>query len=192
MNVFLSDTVGEKPFEEFFTTSETLMYDKFCDLASVKFTSRSDESIKIFKQKIASIDPATQARECYLKSIHEFVPTFKYVNADKFFEFEDVVALFDILVSLIFLLILSPLFLCLIVLLRLTGEGEVFFLQERVGRNGVKFDVIKFATMLKNSPNMGSGTITSKNDQRILPVGHLLRKTKINELHSFLMFYMAI
>ena len=89
---------------------------------------------------------------------------------------------FDILVSLIFLLILSPLFLCLIVLLRLTGEGEVFFLQERVGRNGVKFDVIKFATMLKNSPNMGSGTITSKNDQRILPVGHLLRKTKINEL----------
>ena len=86
VNVFLSDTVGEKPFEEFFTTSEKLMYGKFCDLASVKFTSGvSDESIKIFKQKIASIDPASpQARECYLKSIHEFVPTFKYVNADKF------------------------------------------------------------------------------------------------------------
>jgi lipopolysaccharide/colanic/teichoic acid biosynthesis glycosyltransferase len=90
--------------------------------------------------------------------------------------------LFDIFVSFVFLLILSPLFIFLIFLLKFTGEGEIFFFQERVGYHGVNFKVMKFATMLKNSPNMGSGTITSKNDQRILSVGRFLRKTKINEL----------
>ena len=89
---------------------------------------------------------------------------------------------FDIVVSLLCLLLLCPLFICLSVLLRFTGEGEIFYFQERMGRNGAKFKVIKFATMLKNSPNMGSGTITSMNDDRILPVGSFLRKTKINEL----------
>jgi len=63
-----------------------------------------------------------------------------------------------------------------------TGEGEIFFLQNRVGRGGKHFKLYKFATMLKNSPNMGSGTVTVKNDPRILPMGRLLRKTKINEL----------
>ncbi|MEN3810902.1 sugar transferase [Chromobacterium piscinae] len=65
---------------------------------------------------------------------------------------------------------------------RLTGEGEVFFLQERIGKHGKTFKLFKFATMLKNSPSLGTGTVTVKNDPRILPVGQFLRKTKINEL----------
>lgn len=90
--------------------------------------------------------------------------------------------LLDILFSIFMLLVLIP-FLCIIgILLRFTGEGEVFFLQERVGLNGRKFKVYKFATMVKNSPNIGSGTITSKDDPRVLPLGKFLRKTKINEL----------
>jgi lipopolysaccharide/colanic/teichoic acid biosynthesis glycosyltransferase len=67
-------------------------------------------------------------------------------------------------------------------LLRLTGEGEIFFLQERVGKDGKPFNLFKFATMLKNSPNIGTGTVTMKNDPRVLPMGKFLRKTKINEL----------
>jgi lipopolysaccharide/colanic/teichoic acid biosynthesis glycosyltransferase len=63
-----------------------------------------------------------------------------------------------------------------------TGEGEIFFTQSRVGRGGKHFRLYKFATMLKNSPNMGTGTVTVKNDPRVLPMGGLLRKTKINEL----------
>ncbi len=88
----------------------------------------------------------------------------------------------DILLSLIALSTLAPLFLIVTIILRFTGEGEIFFLQERVGRYGKKFKIVKFATMLKNSPNMGSGTITAKNDTRILPFGRFLRKSKINEL----------
>ena len=67
-------------------------------------------------------------------------------------------------------------------MLRITGEGEVFFQQSRIGKNGRPFNLIKFATMLKNSPNIGTGTITLREDPRILPVGRLLRSTKLNEL----------
>lgn len=94
--------------------------------------------------------------------------------------------LFDILLSGLALLVLSPLLFPVALLLRLTGEGEVFFLQNRVGKGGKAFKLYKFATMLKDSPNLGTGTITTKNDPRILPLGGLLRKTKINELPQLL------
>ena len=58
----------------------------------------------------------------------------------------------------------------------------MFFKQQRVGRNGKPFGLLKFATMLKDSPNLGAGTITTKDDPRVLPFGKFLRKTKINEL----------
>lgn len=74
----------------------------------------------------------------------------------------------------------------MLLLLKFSGEGEIFFLQERIGKDREIFKLIKFATMLKNSPSMGTGTVTMKNDPRILPVGKFLRKTKINELPQLL------
>ena len=90
--------------------------------------------------------------------------------------------LFDIIFSCIALVLLLPLLLPLMFILRLTGEGEIFFLQNRVGREGRHFKLYKFATMLKDSPNIGTGTVTIKNDPRVLKVGRFLRKTKVNEL----------
>ncbi|HQQ63011.1 MAG TPA: sugar transferase [Pseudomonadales bacterium] len=92
----------------------------------------------------------------------------------------------DIILSFTALLVLSPLLVPIVILLKLTGEGEVFFVQQRVGRNGKLFGLYKFATMLKNSPNVGTGTVTLKDDPRILPIGKFLRKTKINELPQLL------
>ena len=89
---------------------------------------------------------------------------------------------FDIIFSTLALICLLPLLLPIIVILRFSGEGEVFYLQERVGRSGKVFSLLKFATMLKNSPSIGAGEITLKNDPRVLPFGQFLRKTKINEL----------
>tara|TARA_S200000501_G_scaffold175468_1_gene165195 strand:+ start:1248 stop:1925 length:678 start_codon:yes stop_codon:yes gene_type:complete len=94
--------------------------------------------------------------------------------------------LFDILLSAIALVFLSPLLIPIIMILKLTGEREVFFMQERIGKNGKPFKLFKFATMLKDSPNIGTGTVTMKSDPRILPVGKILRKTKINELPQLL------
>ena len=90
--------------------------------------------------------------------------------------------LIDIVVSLIALTILLPLFIPIIILLRITAEGEVFYFQERIGLRNSRFQIWKFATMLKNSMNMGTGSITLQNDFRVTPIGKFLRKTKINEL----------
>ncbi len=93
---------------------------------------------------------------------------------------------FDILLSGFALLGLSPLLVPVAIILLFTGEGEVFFRQKRVGKNGKMFSLLKFATMLKDSPSIGTGTVTVKNDPRVLPVGLFLRKTKINELPQLL------
>lgn len=93
---------------------------------------------------------------------------------------------FDILFSGLAILLLLPLLAPIAIALRLTGEGEIFFRQQRVGLGGESFGLYKFATMLKNSPNIGTGTVTVKSDPRILPMGHFLRKTKINELPQLL------
>jgi lipopolysaccharide/colanic/teichoic acid biosynthesis glycosyltransferase len=89
---------------------------------------------------------------------------------------------FDIALAILVVLLLLILFLPLILILRLTGEGEIFYLQERIGFNNQPFKIMKFATMLKNSINMGLGATTVRNDSRITPVGKFLRKSKINEL----------
>ena len=88
----------------------------------------------------------------------------------------------DVLLSLLALLVLLPFFIPILVILLLTGEHKVFYLQTRVGYKNKDFKIIKFATMLKNSPNIGSGSITLRDDPRVLPFGKFLRKSKINEL----------
>lgn len=88
----------------------------------------------------------------------------------------------DIMFAGIALILLSPCLLPLLIALRFTGEGEVFYRQSRVGFRNRPFRIWKFATMLKNSPNLGTGSLTLRNDPRVTPLGHFLRKTKINEL----------
>ena len=90
--------------------------------------------------------------------------------------------LLDIIVSLISLIILLPVFIPIIIILRLSAEGEVFYFQERYGIHNSRFQIWKFATMLKNSMNIGTGSITLQNDPRVTKIGSFLRKTKINEL----------
>jgi lipopolysaccharide/colanic/teichoic acid biosynthesis glycosyltransferase len=92
----------------------------------------------------------------------------------------------DILLSTLSLLILLPFFVPIVVILLLTAEHKVFYSQTRVGLKNQNFKILKFATMLSNSENMGSGSLTLKNDPRVLPFGILLRKTKINELPQIL------
>ena len=94
--------------------------------------------------------------------------------------------LLDIVVSFVVLIILLPFFIPIIIILRFTAEGEIFYFQERIGINNSKFSIFKFATMLKNSMNMGSGSITLQNDFRVTFIGKFLRKTKINELPQIL------
>ena len=94
--------------------------------------------------------------------------------------------LLDILLSSAALIVLSPLLIPVAIILRCTGEGYIFYRQERVGKGGRIFGLYKFATMFKDSPNMPGGLLTTKNDPRILPCGRILRATKINEIPQLL------
>ena len=97
----------------------------------------------------------------------------------------------DIMLSILALLVLSPLLLTICIILRFTGEGEIFFYQPRIGFGGKIIRIIKFATMLKESPNIATGSVTLKDDPRVLPVGKFLRRTKINELPQLINVFMG-
>ena len=77
---------------------------------------------------------------------------------------------FDILISGIAILVVLPFMLPIMVLLKLTGEHDIFYIQKRVGIHGKDFGLLKFATMLRNSPNMTGGLYTQKDDPRMLPL----------------------
>ena len=98
---------------------------------------------------------------------------------------------FDIVFSGIALIVLSPLLISIMLFLKFSGEGEVFFLQERVGKDKKIFRLFKYTTMIKNSSSIGTGTVTVKDDPRVLPVGKVLRKTKINELPQLLNVFLG-
>tara|TARA_B100001093_G_scaffold74095_1_gene64758 strand:+ start:2778 stop:3488 length:711 start_codon:yes stop_codon:yes gene_type:complete len=97
----------------------------------------------------------------------------------------------DVFLSGIAITLLTPIVLPITCVLKMTGEGEVFYKQTRIGKKGISFGLIKFTTMLKDSPSLGSGEITIKNDPRVLPVGKFLRKSKINELPQLLNIFIG-
>ena len=90
--------------------------------------------------------------------------------------------LFDLTIAVLCLLLLFAPMILVMIILKFTGEGEIFYLQKRLGYLNNEFKIIKFATMVKNSPNIGTGSLTLRGDPRVLPFGNFLRKSKINEL----------
>lgn len=93
--------------------------------------------------------------------------------------------LFDVVAAVAGLLVLSPLFALVALAIKLTSRGPVFFRQERVGRDFQPFRIYKFRTMVVDAPRLG-GQITAGRDPRITSIGHLLRKTKLDELPQLL------
>lgn len=90
--------------------------------------------------------------------------------------------LMDNIIALTALILLSPILIPTCLILAFTGEKEILYLQKRIGYKNQIFDIWKFATMVKNSPSIGTGSITLRNDPRVTPFGKILRMTKINEL----------
>ena len=87
--------------------------------------------------------------------------------------------LFDILASIFGLIILSPLFLIIILLIKVRMPGPAFFIQARVGKDAVLFTMAKFRTM---KINQGGNSISVRGESRITPLGAVLRKYKLDEL----------
>ena len=88
----------------------------------------------------------------------------------------------DIVFSVLGLLVLSPLFLLIAILVRCTSKGPVIFRQERLGRDAKVFRICKFRTMADNSEHTGSGVYSDRNDSRVTKIGRVLRATSLDEL----------
>lgn len=88
---------------------------------------------------------------------------------------------FDIVSALVMLLLVSPLMLYFMIRIKADSPGSVFYLQERIGYLGKPFKIIKFRTMYEGSEN-GVPRLSSSNDERITPLGRVLRKYRFDEL----------
>ena len=98
---------------------------------------------------------------------------------------------FDLITASVALILFLPILIPAIIILKFTGEQEIFYFQKRIGYNNRPFMIWKFATMLKNSPNTGTGEITLRNDPRVTKFGKLLRLTKINELPQIINVFLG-
>ena len=88
--------------------------------------------------------------------------------------------IFDIIISVFAIIILSPLFLLISIVIKLTSKGPIFFIQERIGLKGSIFKIIKFRTMINDHNSLN--VVSIKNDSRITVVGKILRKYKLDEI----------
>lgn len=90
--------------------------------------------------------------------------------------------LIDVIVTIILIIILSPLLFLISFLIKIDSKGSVFFIQERAGLHGRSFNIYKFRTMIPNAIKRGTGIYTSENDSRITKIGGLLRNSSLDEL----------
>ena len=88
----------------------------------------------------------------------------------------------DLVIGLAGTILLSPVFLVTAICIKIDSPGKVFFLQERLGKNGRAFKIIKFRSMCENAEHMGSGVYSEKGDMRVTKVGRFIRATSIDEL----------
>ena len=88
---------------------------------------------------------------------------------------------FDIIFSILLLILISPILLIMAILIKIDSRGPVFYRQERITTNGKIFRIFKFRTMVQNADKMGT-LVTVANDNRITRMGKLIRKTRLDEL----------
>lgn len=90
--------------------------------------------------------------------------------------------LFDLFILFIAIIPLLVIGIILAILIKFDSKGNIFFKQKRLGENGKVFEIYKFRTMVENAEKLGTGVFTSDKDPRITKIGHLLRKSSLDEL----------
>jgi Undecaprenyl-phosphate glucose phosphotransferase len=92
---------------------------------------------------------------------------------------------FDIVFSLTALILLSPIFAIIAIIIKATSKGPVFFKQERMGANNVEFEIYKFRSMTVQAKEHSDTIWTTANDSRVTKIGNIMRKTNLDELAQF-------
>lgn len=109
-------------------------------------------------------------------AVRPYYDVLKKQTASLFFK-----RLFDIVVSALMLIVLSPLFLCLAIAIKIDSKGPVFYRQVRVTQFGKRFRIFKFRSMVSNADKIGT-QVTVSNDSRITRVGKIIRNCRLDEL----------
>lgn len=97
----------------------------------------------------------------------------------------------DIACAICALILFSPLFLIIAIAIKATSSGPVFFIQDRLGKDCGVFRMFKFRTMVENAEKMGTGLFSYADDDRITKVGHILRKSSLDELPQFINVFLG-
>ena len=98
---------------------------------------------------------------------------------NKFHDF--IKRIFDIILAIIFILLFSPIFIVVSILIKLDSKGPIIFKQLRLGFNGKEFYIYKFRSMIVNAENKGTGLFNYKDDPRVTKFGKFIRNTSIDE-----------
>ena len=111
-------------------------------------------------------------------------PTLKDVFSDnlKFHIKDELSSIFEYLAAIVMIVILAPLMIIVSALVKITSHGPIFYKQERVGKDGEIFNVIKFRTMVVDAEAKTGAVLATKNDSRVTELGSFLRKSHIDEL----------
>lgn len=145
---------------------------KYCyeNYISVYLTPRISDIMVRGAKEINQFDtPILECRNCGLTSEQKFFKRF-----------------FDIIFSLLVMIILSPLFLVISLAVHFYDNGPVFYKQARLTEGGKIFDVLKFRSMIVGAEKMGEPQKATDDDERITPVGKLLRRFRLDELPQFI------
>jgi exopolysaccharide biosynthesis polyprenyl glycosylphosphotransferase len=135
-----------------------------------------DVSVKIIPGFIHLITGLNQTNQIFGLPLIEVMPD-PMPSWEKFTK-----RVFDLFISLIILVITAPVFLLLILLIKLTSRGPAVFSQERVGLYGKSFTIYKFRTMYEDAEKRSGPVWATENDPRITPVGYWLRKLRLDEI----------
>ena len=119
------------------------------------------------------------------KEVKEYYDILKKKRIYLFFK-----RLFDIVVSFILLLFLSPVFCVLAIMIKLDSKGPVFYRQERITRYGRVFRIFKFRTMIQDADKKGS-LVTTNNDSRITKVGNKIRNSRLDEIPQLINIFIG-
>lgn len=104
------------------------------------------------------------------------------MQKDKFKFYLVIKRIFDVVISLIALIILSPILLIVAIAIKIESKGPIIFKQQRIGKGGKVFNIYKFRSMIVGAEKMGTGVYSKKGDSRVTKVGKFIRMTSIDEL----------
>lgn len=104
------------------------------------------------------------------------------LQKDKFKFYLIIKRILDVVISLIALIILSPILLIVAIAIKIESKGPIIFKQQRIGKDGKVFNIYKFRSMVVGAEKMGTGVYSKKDDNRVTKVGKFIRMTSIDEL----------